>query len=191
MHLSCKIYAVILLGCALWCTLFWICRTPPMEPLAIARWLALCTLGCIGITAACIDWKSEILPDILTLWCAIPFVAVVVLLNVLEEYFHGAANFIPAIGPLAGSLLGFGLLKPLQLILRRHTGEEQLGSGDVKLMLGLGGLTGPTGVLPTLFLAILIILVCFKSLRHKRLPFGPSLTTAAIVVVLAELQWPF
>lgn len=62
------------------------------------------------------------------------------------------------LSPMLGAVYGFVLLKVLQWILRHQYGGEQIGSGDAKLMLVLGAMVGPCGLLPRIrcFIAVYI-----------------------------------
>lgn len=92
---------------------------------------------------------------------------------------------------LGGALIGAGAFLLLRIGYRALRGREGLGLGDVKLMAGLGALTGPQA-LPLLVLiaalgALAAALVARRGLRGDlALPFGAALAGAGAVLWLAE-----
>ena len=93
--------------------------------------------------------------------------------------------------PTSGALAGFILVKGLQRALRhKHGGQEQLGSGDAKLMLPLGATVGPLGVLPLVIVACLLVAILAMVRRASQIPFGPALTAAGLLVIVTDLRWP-
>lgn len=93
---------------------------------------------------------------------------------------------------LAGALLGAGAFMLLRLAYRAWRGREGLGQGDVKLMAGLGALTGPGGLPLLVLIASLGALAGTLLLRQGRLrgdlvlPFGAALSAAGAVLWLFE-----
>lgn len=98
----------------------------------------------------------------------------------------------------AGAVLGGGLLLLVQWGYAVATGREGLGTGDVKLLAGLGAFAG-AAALPVLLLLAAVQGLLFAllaalvgglqkpagggpavSLRHMALPFGPFLVLAAV-----------
>ncbi|GAB6177616.1 A24 family peptidase [Desulfobaculum senezii] len=133
-------------------------------------------------TASFIDLYSFILPDAVTLPCAVAApVAAIVLLD------------MPVVECVGGAVAGSGLFWLLQLIYRHVRGVEGLGSGDIKLMVCLGALTGLT------LLPLTILLSCFAALgaalairlrgsavgMQTALPFGPFLCLGALLTLTA------
>ena len=92
---------------------------------------------------------------------------------------------------LAGGLLGAGSFLVLRVGYKALRGREGLGLGDVKLMAGLGALTGPAQ-LPLLVLiaatgALAITLFKHRNLRGDlALPFGAALSGAGAPLWLFE-----
>ena len=115
-----------------------------------------------------------------------------------------------AVGPLRGvnwqaagigALLGGGGLLLVQWLYAVLTGREGLGTGDVKLLAGIGAFLGPMALPAILLLSALqgLLFVAgwsllgrgklaeergLDSIRHLALPFGPFLAIAAV-------QWLF
>ncbi|MCR5815082.1 MAG: A24 family peptidase [Desulfovibrio sp.] len=176
----------------LWLALFALLRTPEPETFALCRFGLYTLLGTIAICAAIIDLKTEILPDCLTLYATLPCLAALLLVNGLwaqaQAFPLSLSGMLTLSEPLLGSLVGFVILKGLQLILRKKSGKEELGSGDSKLMLALGALTGPANVLPTLILAVLLLFPFFLLVKKRRLPFGPALVCSAVILVLGNFH---
>lgn len=92
---------------------------------------------------------------------------------------------------LGGALIGAGLFLTLRVTYRALRGREGLGLGDVKLMGGLGALTGPHD-LPLLLLIAAVGALAAAALagrgmrRDLALPFGSALSAAAGVMWLFE-----
>lgn len=100
-------------------------------------------------------------------------------------------------GSLVGSLLAAGLFGGWFLVIHLAT-PTGLGFGDVKfaVLLGLGiGVAAPGAVVLAMFLAVVIqVGICLVRplpaqrsglLRRREAPFGPALTSASLLVVLA------
>lgn len=142
------------------------------------------------ISIALIDADTFMIPDSLSLPLPIIGIAIAFLLGDLR----GVSWQQAAAGAATG---GFGLLA-IQWGYAAMTGREGLGTGDVKLLAGLGAWLGLEAMPIVMFLAAVQGL-CFAafaamvgpsmtearglaSMRHVALPFGPFL-------VLAGLQW--
>lgn len=88
----------------------------------------------------------------------------------------------------AGSLFGWWILYGVGLVGTVLLGRNAMGFGDVKLLAPIGALLGPIGVLYTVLVASLVgVMVGLpgRLLKAQReIPFGPSLSVGAIVVLL-------
>lgn len=191
--MSKKSVLFMLVLCLLWLVLIAILRTPASDSYALLNFGLISLLGIIIICAAYIDLHTEILPDLLTLYATLPCLACLILVNALKAQSLGYTLSVPHMlaicEPLLGSLLGFAILKGLQLLLRHKSGREELGSGDCKLMLAIGALTGPENILPTLFFAVLLLFPFFFLVKKRRLPFGPALVSATLITVLGNFSF--
>ena len=138
-----------------------------------------------------IDLEFRILPDRLTF----PLMAVGIGSSiVLPELQHGFAELervTPAarglLASLAGLGLGYGVAWLVQRGGRLAFGKEALGSGDVKLMAGIGAFLGWDGALLTFFLgcvfgAVVGLLRQFF-VKDPYLAFGPYLAIGAVVTL--------
>ena len=143
------------------------------------------------ISIALIDADTFMVPDSLSL--PMPLVGIAV------AFWLGDARDVSWQQAAAGALAGGGGLLAVQLGYAALTGREGLGTGDVKLMAGLGAWLG-VAALPIVLLAAAIQGLLFAvglsliqrerlveerglaSIRHLALPFGPFLA-------LAGLQW--
>jgi prepilin signal peptidase PulO-like enzyme (type II secretory pathway) len=174
-----------------WCglTLIWaaiVWALQPSWPLAAAHGMG----GAICLAASIIDWRSHILPDALTIHGGFLTLIACAVADMWPE-FNIAGLAESWIMPTSGALTGFILVKGLQRALRhKHGGQEQLGSGDAKLMLPLGAMVGPLGVLPLAIIACLMVALLAIIRRTARIPFGPALTTAGLLVIVTDLHWP-
>lgn len=89
----------------------------------------------------------------------------------------------------SGALIGAGSFWALKIGYRGFRGIEGLGSGDIKLMAGLGALVGPWDLPLMLVLAsggaILFALAQGKAQAGTALPFGSFLCIATWIVICA------
>ena len=164
--------------------------------------LALFFGGVVCLAASVADWRSGLLPDIFTLYGGGATLAACIVAGMAGHNFTTwPGEILPegAAEPLLGAALGFAFMKGAQLMQRRkHKGEEQIGSGDAKLMLPLGAMVGPFGLLPLLLIGTVATMLAFALRRlngkeHAQvnsLPFGPGLTAAGLVVTLWGLRFP-
>lgn len=85
---------------------------------------------------------------------------------------------------IVGAVIGFGVLLVIAVI-----SKGGMGGGDIKLFLVIGLVIGPVQTLLTLFIASLIgTIVGFIFLKRTKqgrktpIPFGPSISAAAVIV---------
>ncbi|MFT8258469.1 MAG: prepilin peptidase [Candidatus Symbiodolus clandestinus] len=158
----------------------------PSLPLPQLLGYLLCSWLLIAL--AVIDWHSGLLPDNLTLgllWLGLLF-QVITRSVAIEQAIWGAA-------------LGYLLLWSLFQIHYRLTGRQGMGYGDFKLTAALGAWLGWQPLITVLWLASLLALFAFivdalwprpanlstaRSLRRRRLPFGPALALAGWWVLM-------
>ncbi len=139
------------------------------------------------IIVSFIDLELYILPDIFTLpGAALAF---------------GASFFLPISwqDSLLGALIGAGFFLFLQKGYQAIKKIEGLGTGDIKLMLTLGALTGWQGLPVMIFisavLGLLGSLLYMKKSRNTKamqtpVPFGPFLALGAVIYILwGETIW--
>lgn len=93
------------------------------------------------------------------------------------------------IDSVLGMATGFGIM----FIFWRMS-RQTIGAGDVKLAALIGGMLG----MPAIFLLFLLaavlsfwFLIVLSILKHKQLslPYGPFLTTGAMVIIVSNLSW--
>lgn len=173
---------------------------------SLYHWISLWLLGAIAIAASIVDWRSQILPDVFTLYMGIPAVLATTIAIACRQrsrmgwdQFDWATQWetfgwiilIVPLTPIVGAILGYIFVKGLRYLLqRKQKGVEQMGGGDVKIMLLLGALVGPFGLLPLVALACVFAWGISKMYKTKHIPFGPALTLAAFITLLTGLQWP-
>ena len=87
-------------------------------------------------------------------------------------------------GLLGAVIIGGGILL-VSLIFDKVSGKEGLGGGDVKLLAVLGLYFGASLSLFNLICACVIGLVFVLVLKQNKIPFGPSISIAAFVTMLA------
>jgi len=146
-----------------------------------AKWAVYMVFSGILIVAGFIDLDSYILPDFLTLpgaGLALLCAPVFLDLSVWES--------------LSGAALGAGIFWGIQVAYLRLRGIEGMGTGDIKLMLLLGGLVGIRALPFLIFTGALSALVAgFFYMRKKdakgmrtAVPFGPFLSLGAMLSIL-------
>lgn len=144
---------------------------------------AAVTVACwFGVALSLIDFDSMTLPDELSyalLWTGLLFS--------IPQATVGPAQAI------YGAVMGYGVLFGLNGLYKIVRGEDGIGQGDFKLAAALGAFVGPEG-LPLVFLASWfsagmagIALACRQGrpVATYRIPFGPFLVAAALVLLLA------
>jgi leader peptidase (prepilin peptidase)/N-methyltransferase len=157
------------------------------------------------------DWDHQLLPDRITLplaaaglvlapWSGAIFGMPGAATRWLGPLLSGEGGEAPAwlvrggerlLGALAGAALGYLLFWSIAALWKALRGEEAMGGGDLKLMLGVGAFLGPGGVLLTIVLGSLTGSIIGLALMVRagagwrtRLPFGCFLTPAAVVAAL-------
>lgn len=154
-----------------------------------------CLLGWTLLTLAWIDWRSLLLPDVLTLPLLLAGLAVTWLLEPVAVPAHALGAACGYLG-LRGVAWGYRLLR----------GRDGMGVGDAKLLAAAGAWLGPA-MLPLLVLlsAVLgIVMAGGQAIAGRRmtatsaLPFGTCLAAAFWVLWLHRdwvavhggLPWP-
>ncbi len=144
--------------------------------LCLRNWIFLCCLFCLSI----VDLESYTIPDGCLLIAAGAWAAA---LPFLRPGWAAAGRSI-----LAGLVFGGGILL-LSLAMDKILGRESLGGGDVKLFAVVGLYLGFVGTLFGMLLACVLGLV-FAFLQNRKggkdraIPFGPSISLAAAVMLL-------
>ncbi len=144
-------------------------------------WVVMMGFAGMLLVASFIDFAAYILPDGITLTgAALAWPAAVFVLGV------------PWLDSLLGALIGAGFFLFLQMFYRRFRGIEGMGTGDIKLMLMLGALTGwkllPFTVLAAALTSLAASLFYLARDRSQGMqtavPFGPFLSLGAMLAVL-------
>ena len=183
-------YPLVELGTAvLWVTIYWSFPFVSLSDgnvvfnsadlLRFAHGIVFCS---VLLICSVIDLEHQIIPDVLSL----PMIA----LAPLVACFHPELDLKSS---LIGIVMGGGIFYAVAWIYFLIRKEYGLGLGDVKLLAGIGGWLGYQAVLTTIFWAsmlgsiigISLILISRKKRDMKlKLPFGPFLSVAAIVLLL-------
>ncbi len=181
---------------------------------AIPAWLLQAEIAglALGIGAALVGaGAGQVLLGALVLWCLLALTladlrhfrlpdaltaALLVLaigLAVIGDGRHWPGWPERLAGALAGAALVAGAFAALRAAYRWRSGREGLGAGDVKLMAGIGALTGPGALaVVTLVAGVSALAVAGwrarargrRLRRDARLPFGAFLAMAAALVWL-------
>lgn len=149
-------------------------------------WAFYMLIGAILIIASFIDFEIYILPDILTLpGAGIAIAGAFFILRPAQGY--------PSLqDSLIGAVAGAGMFWLLQQFFLRVKGVEALGTGDIKLMVLIGGLLGwqalpimvtASGV-SALAASLYYIFKPNSDGLQTRIPFGPFLSLGCMLYVL-------
>lgn len=142
--------------------------------LCLRNWIFLCCLFCLSL----VDLETFTIPDGCLLLAAGAW------LLALPFLWPGWRAVLLSL--LSALAFGGGLLL-LSLLLDRILGRDSLGGGDIKLFAVLGLYLGPVGTLLALILACVLGLVfafARKGGRTQPIPFGPSISLSAAIVLL-------
>jgi leader peptidase (prepilin peptidase)/N-methyltransferase len=151
-----------------------------------AVFLASCLFGWTLLLLAAIDWRVQLLPDVLTL--------PLMLTGLVASFFLPLGSWRDhAIGAAAG----FVALVLIAWLYHRLRKREGLGLGDAKLLAAIGAWVGwqalPAVVLAASVLGLLFAIALFlygRSLRMSdRLPFGVFLSVGGWLVWLYICPW--
>jgi len=143
------------------------------------------------IVVTFIDIDHRIIPDVITL----PGIIILFILSFVWPDITWQQS-------LLGILAGGGSLFAVAWAYKLLTGREGMGGGDIKLLAMIGALTGPAGVLFTIFtasaggtLAGSMVMLAQRSKNLKlAIPFGPFLSIGAIVYLFwgpSLIDWYF
>ncbi len=170
---------------------------------ALPGWLWLIEIAATGLAGLAVLQGG----DAWQVWCAAAVLWVLLALGVCDLLWFRLPDALTAalvalclgaalangvfLHALGGALIGAGAFLALRIAYHALRGREGLGLGDVKLMAGLGALTGPHD-LPLLVLiaavgALGAAVFAGRGLRRDlALPFGTALTVAGGVMWLLE-----
>jgi leader peptidase (prepilin peptidase)/N-methyltransferase len=150
----------------------------------LAMWLDT-LLGWWLLTLGWIDFRSWLLPDVLTLPLVISGLAVAAVFD--PEHLADCA---------LGAAAGYLVLLGVAMLYRLWRGREGLGRGDAKLLAASGAWLGASALPQVVFFAAILALTGAACLRlagvrlsaQSALPFGPFL---AVVTWVLWLSGPF
>lgn len=132
------------------------------------------------VSAFCIDYKLQIIPNRLTL--------TMFEVGLLFTFLYGIFNINIAINMLLGMIAGGGIFLIITLLGGLIAGKEAMGFGDVKLMGALGlyfGLANIVAVAVMSFLIGAVISIFLLVTRIKKIseyiPFGPFIVIASFI----------
>ncbi len=144
-----------------------------LRPPTVVYWL----FGASLIVVTFIDLDHQIIPDVISL----PGI----ILGFLCSFF---VPWISWTDSLFGILLGGGILFLIAWLYEIATKREGMGGGDIKLLAMLGAFLGWKAIFPIVFFASLTgtlvgvpVMIIGKTNSRLALPFGPFLTSAALV----------
>lgn len=142
------------------------------------------------ISAFCIDYKMQIIPNRLTL--------TIFEVGLLFTFIHGIMNLNVAISMFLGLIIGCIIFLSITLIGGLIFGKETMGFGDVKLIAALGLFVGNQGIIAVAILSFLIAaifsiaLIIIQKVKHKDLieyiAFGPFMVISTFIVMLVPID---
>lgn len=153
----------------------WTAIVVPREQLVLTTLFGWCLLA-----LAAIDWRTQRLPDPLTL--------VLGLTGLVAAWLYDHDHWVEHSG---AAIAGGAFMLAIALSYRRLRNREGLGYGDAKLLAAIGAWVSLSG-LPTVLLLGALLAMSFFAVRavitnsswNERLPFGPFLAAAAWLVWL-------
>ena len=178
-------YSIMMINCILYIALL---RVIGMDD--VIELLQFLILTPMLISAFCIDYKLQIIPNRLTL--------TMLEIGIAFSFFRGINNLNVAIEMWIGMLLGAGIFLALtylgNLIFRKKT----MGFGDVKIMGTLGLFFGWRNIIAITVLsffiaAIFSVVLIIKNKIKKQetsefIPFGPFIVLAAFIQMFIPLN---
>ena len=144
---------------------------------------------CVLITISFIDFDHQIIPDVISLPGILIFAS--------SFYFLPEMTIMKTI---LGILTGGGSLYAVAFFYYLLKKQEGMGGGDIKLLAMIGAATGIKGVIFTIFtgsllgtvFGILLMLYTKVSDTKLKIPFGPFLSSGAILYIFYGqrlIQW--
>jgi general secretion pathway protein O len=134
--------------------------------------------GSVLVTLALVDYRTRLLPDILTL----PMIWLGLLIQLLPE-----TRTVGLEWALIGAVAGYLPLWLLAHMYRLFRGRDGLGMGDLKLLAAMGAWSGPLLLPSVLFFAALFAIASYLIGHflnrntpgfHEERPFGPWIVLA-------------
>lgn len=147
--------------------------------------IALLVTYCL-IILSIIDFELYIIPDRFSIGLAI----LGLLVFFINPAFAGSlsAKFTQC---LVGGVIGFFGLWGLAFVGSVIFKKEAMGGGDIKLIAGVGTLTGISGLISTLIISSFVALVYYavlailkKNPQDKTIPFGPFISIGLFINIL-------
>lgn len=139
---------------------------------------------CGLIILAVVDYKTKLLPDVLTL----PLLWSGLVIQLLPE-----TRTVGLDASVLGVVAGYLPLWLLAQVYRTVRGRDGLGMGDLKLLATMGAWSGPLLLPQVLLLAVVLALAVFLIERvihrhasgfHEERPFGPAIVAAYFLVLI-------
>ena len=149
------------------------------------------------IMVSFMDIELRIIPNVITIGGILIAPVLSVLIHELHDYSSFARDYVYFTddlgGPLAacitGMIVGAGATWLAGLLGKFLFRREAMGLGDVKFMAALGGLLGWKLILMVFFIGpifgVVFGLIHLARTREHHIPFGPFLSAAAVVAMLA------
>ncbi|MGH7198263.1 MAG: prepilin peptidase [Candidatus Omnitrophota bacterium] len=156
-----------------------------------AKGILYLVLSLALLVVSVIDWKTQIIPDVISL----PGLALGLAASIIFPGLHGAESWKGGlIQSAAGAFVGGGILALIGTLAERILKKEAMGGGDVKLLAMIGAFIGWRGILWTLFAGSFAGALIGMYLRvrkgEERIPFGPFLAFAAVsYLFFGERVW--
>jgi leader peptidase (prepilin peptidase)/N-methyltransferase len=132
------------------------------------------------LVLACIDARTQLLPDQLSL--SLLWLGLIANLN---------ATFVPLHDAVIGAILGYVFLWGVYCLYKGITGKEGMGYGDFKLLAAIGAWCGwqqlPMVIFIAAFCGMIVgftLIACKKMRNDEAMPFGPFLAIAGVFTLI-------
>ncbi len=153
-----------------------------LEPNSLLTFFFMFSVFCSFLVHFVVDLQHQILPDSVTIYLALLFLAVSALNKPINFWIIGGA-------------LGVAFPLGVTWVFYKLKGQVGLGGGDIKLFGALGIYLGPVGIMQNIFLSCffgalvgLAMIGLGKMKKENPIPFGPFiLLVGAFQIFLPDL----
>ena len=141
----------------------------------------------ILISAFCIDFKKQIIPNRLTL--------TLLEVGLIFSFIEGISNLNVVIDKILGLVCGAFIFLCITYIGRWISGKDSIGYGDVKLICSIGLFLGLRNTISVSILSFviagitsIILLIIKKKKANEYIAFGPFIVIVSIVMIFIPIE---
>ena len=139
------------------------------------------------VSAFCIDYKLQIIPNRLNL--------TIFEIGLIFTFIYGLSDVAITINMLLGMVTGAGIFLLITLVGGLFYGKEAMGFGDVKLMGALGLFFGFSNIIVITLMSFLIgailsiiLLIAKRKKTSEYIPFGPFIVIATYICMYIPFE---